>query len=148
MNRIYQSIPQQHRIDRADAKREVHQLLETHYVRWPNGERSSVTGRHVRFLSHNSLKAKDRAALFVPPIADLKPAIPLALDDDFAVPLAQFDLAIMSARAVNLLSDQSRALPAVGLSAFHEIAASVDAKGRRCGIEIGLKHVGLRLFRS
>jgi hypothetical protein len=53
--------------------------------------------------------------LFLPAIADLKPALSLALDHDLAVAVAQFDLANVPARAVNLLGDQRRALPAVGL---------------------------------
>jgi hypothetical protein len=73
-------------------------------------------------------------------VADLKPPRLLALDDDLAVALAQFDLANVSARAVNLLGDQSRALDAAARFALRNVAASVDAKSRGRGIEIGLKH--------
>jgi hypothetical protein len=38
-------------------------------------------------------------------MTDLKSARTFALDDDFAVQRAQFDLANVSARAVNLLRD-------------------------------------------
>jgi hypothetical protein len=51
-----------------------------------------------------------REPLFVPPIRGLKPARSLTLDDDLAVPRAEFYLAKMSARAVNLLSDEACAL--------------------------------------
>src|SRR5208337_3569943 len=42
-------------------------------------------------------------ALFVPTIGNLKPSSPLALDNDIAVPRAQFDLSNVSSGAVNLL---------------------------------------------
>jgi hypothetical protein len=48
-------------------------------------------------------------------VANLKPTRSLALDDDLAVPRAQFDLANVSARVVNLLGDQGRALWAAEL---------------------------------
>jgi hypothetical protein len=68
------------------------------------------------------------------------PAPALALDDDLAVPQAQFDLANLSACAVNLLGYQRRALQAATRSAPRNVAASVDANGRRRGIEVRLKH--------
>jgi hypothetical protein len=43
--------------------------------------------------------------LFSPSITDVKSARAFALDDDFAVPQAQFYLANVSARTVNLLGD-------------------------------------------
>ena len=48
--------------------------------------------------------------LFMPAIANLKAASSLPLDSDVAVLRAQFDLANLSAGAVNLLGDQGRAL--------------------------------------
>ena len=75
-----------------------------------------------------------------PAIRNLKPARALPLDDDLAVPFAGFDLANVSARAVNLLGDQGRALTAVGFFASRNVFASVDANFCRCGIEVGLKH--------
>jgi len=53
------------------------------------------------------------------------------LDDNVAKLLAQFDSANVSARAVNLLGDQGRALPALGLFTPRDVSASVDAKTRR-----------------
>jgi len=41
-------------------------------------------------------------------VANLKPAKALAVDDDLAVSLAQFDLANMATRAVNFLGDHLR----------------------------------------
>jgi hypothetical protein len=78
--------------------------------------------------------------LFIPAIRNLQSATPLALDDDLAVVRAQFDLSNVTARAVNLLGDQSRALQAAGLLALRDVAASMDAEGLRLGIEIGLEH--------
>jgi hypothetical protein len=52
--------------------------------------------------------------MFSSPIANLKPASPLAIDDDLAVPRAQFDLA-NSAGAVNLRGDQGRVSGSAGL---------------------------------
>jgi hypothetical protein len=49
-------------------------------------------------------RALDRASTRFSSITDLKPARSLALDDDL-VHRAQFDLAKVSARAVNLLRD-------------------------------------------
>jgi hypothetical protein len=46
---------------------------------------------------------------YVAPIANLKVARSLALDDNFAVPPAQFDPSNVAARAVNLIGDWSRA---------------------------------------
>jgi hypothetical protein len=77
--------------------------------------------------------------LFVPPIANLEAARPLALDDDLAAQKAQFDLANVTARAVNLLGDQRRAIQASASLALHNVFASVDAKSRRRGIEVRQK---------
>ena len=46
----------------------------------------------------------------------------------------------MSAGAINLLGDQGRALQAAASLASRHVAASVNAKRGRCGIEIGLQH--------
>jgi len=82
-------------------------------------------------------------ALFVPTIGNLKPSSPLALDNDIAVPRAQFDLSNVSAGGVNLLGDQRRALPGSGRFAFRDVAASMDAESRWCGIEIGLQQISV-----
>jgi len=79
-------------------------------------------------------------ALFAPAIGYFKAARSLALDDDVAVPLAQFDLADVAARAVNLLCNQSRALPALELFALRDVAAPMDAESSRLGIEVGVEH--------
>jgi hypothetical protein len=83
----------------------------------------------------------------ISPVLDFKPARPLALYDDFAVPLAQFDLPNMAAGAVNLLGDQSRAGKAAAFLAFGEVAASVDAKFCRSGIEVRLQHTTAQIPR-
>jgi len=72
-----------------------------------------------------------RRTLSIPPIRDLKTARPLALNDDLAVPLAQFDLANVSARAVNLFGDQGRAFWASAFFTSRCAFASVDAEGCR-----------------
>ena len=79
-------------------------------------------------------------ALFAPPIANLKPASPLALDDDVAVQRAQFDLAKVTASGIDLFRNQGRAFSAVACSTRRSVAASVYANGRWFGIEIGLQH--------
>jgi len=58
------------------------------------------------------LLTRDRpeGTLLVPSVANLKSARPLSLDHSFAVQRAQFDLTNVTARAVNLLGDQGRAL--------------------------------------
>jgi hypothetical protein len=61
-----------------------------------------------------------------------------------AVPQAQFDLSNVAARAVNLLGDQSGALQASASRASRNVAASVNANGCRCGIEVRLKHASDR----
>jgi hypothetical protein len=73
-------------------------------------------------------------------IRNVGAAVTLALDDDFAVQRAQFDLANVPARAVNLLGDQGRALRAAASFASRHVPASVDANGRWRGVEIGLEH--------
>ena len=50
--------------------------------------------------------------LFVPPIANLKTASTLALDDDFAVQRAQLDLSNMTTSGIDLFRNQRRALSA------------------------------------
>jgi len=73
-------------------------------------------------------------------IANLKTARTLALDDDFAVQRAQFDLANMTTSGIDLFRNQSRAPRASASFAPRNVAASMDANGRRRGIEIGLQH--------
>jgi hypothetical protein len=62
------------------------------------------------------------------------------------VPPAQLDLAAVAAGNVNLLCSQSRARQANAGLAFGNVAATMDADGRRSGIEIGLKHIRTRLL--
>ncbi len=81
-----------------------------------------------------------RFALLSPSVANLKPASPLALDDDSAMLRAQFDLANVTASGIDLFSDQGRALLAVACSARRNVSASVDANCRRRGIEVGFEH--------
>ena len=78
--------------------------------------------------------------LFVPSVANLKAARPLARNDDLAVPQAQFDLSNVSASAVNFLGDESRSLLASELFTPRIVSAPMNANGRRRGIEIWLKH--------
>jgi len=52
-----------------------------------------------------------RASLFVTLVANLKPARALALDEDFTVQRAQFDLANVTASSVDFFRDQRRASP-------------------------------------
>lgn len=58
---------------------------------------------------------------------DLQAEFALALNDDFAVLRAQFDFSDVSARAVNLLGDQSRAFRAAARYALRHVSASMDA---------------------
>ncbi len=76
----------------------------------------------------------------IPPVANLKTALSLALDDDLAVLRAQFDLSNVTASSIDLLRDQRRALQAAACPARRNVAASVDANCRRSGIEVRLKH--------
>src|SRR5208282_3697478 len=62
---------------------------------------------------------------FVPPIRNLQASRSLALDDDLAVPRAQFDLPNLSASV---------------FFAFRDVAAAMNAKSFRRMIEIGLQH--------
>jgi hypothetical protein len=71
---------------------------------------------------------------------DLQAASTFALDDDFAVQRAQFDLANVSAGAVNLLGYLGRALQTTASFVLQDAAASVDANRRRFGVEVRLKH--------
>jgi hypothetical protein len=64
----------------------------------------------------------------------------LALNDDLAVPLAQFDLSNMAAGGVNLLGDQGRAGNATASLAFGDVTASVDAYCSGFGLKIRLEH--------
>jgi hypothetical protein len=52
----------------------------------------------------------DTGALFISAIANLNTARMLALDDDFAVQRAQFDLANVTASGIDLFRNQRRAL--------------------------------------
>ena len=65
----------------------------------PSWRRAGVDSLARSFLL--SLGSEDRAegTLFVPPVANLKTARTLALDDDFAVLRAQFDLANVTAHS-------------------------------------------------
>jgi len=59
------------------------------------------------------MRATSRPArLFVTSVGNLQTAGTFALDNDFAVPLAQFDLPNVTAGAVNFFGDQRRALQA------------------------------------
>jgi hypothetical protein len=91
------------------------------------------------FYRTNAERERAARALFVACVANLKPACSLALDD-FSVQRAQFDLANVAARAVSLLSDQSRALQAAARSALRNVFAAVDANFCQSGIEVRLKH--------
>jgi len=86
------------------------------------------------------VKPRRASLLFGLSIADLQPASTFTLDDDFAVTQAQFDLANVAARAVNLLGDHGRALRASARFALRDVAASMDAESLRFGIKVGLKH--------
>ena len=79
-----------------------------------------------------------RASFHFPTVANLKAASLLLLDNDFAVLRAQFDRSNLSVGAVNLLGDQGRAFAASVCFTFRDVAASVDAKKSRRGIEIEL----------
>jgi hypothetical protein len=57
-----------------------------------------------------------------------------------AVPLAEFDLSNVTTRRIYLFRYQRRAVQAGARFARRDVFASVDANGRRGGIEIGLKH--------
>jgi hypothetical protein len=83
---------------------------------------------------------KRRHRLFVPSVANLKPARALALDDDLAMQRAEFDLANVTTSSIDLLRNQRRALVATACSARRNVFASVNANGGRRGVEIGLKH--------
>jgi hypothetical protein len=99
-----------------------------------------VAGLHIRFLSHNSLKAKGGAALFVTSVGNLKTARPLALDNDLAVERAQFDLPNVTASDVNLFRDQRCALQAATGLALRNVLAAMYHNRSRCGIEVWLEH--------
>jgi len=81
-----------------------------------------------------------RRGLSVTTITNLEAAGAFALDHDFTVPQAQFDLANMSACAVNFLGNESRALPASELLTFRDVAASMDAESSGRGVEVGMQH--------
>jgi hypothetical protein len=71
-----------------------------------------------RFLIADSDRSiEQRRALFVAPIANLKAAGARTLDNDIAMPRAQFDLPNVSPGTVNLIGDQSCALQASALFA-------------------------------
>jgi hypothetical protein len=72
--------------------------------------------------------------------ARLARASPLALGDDLAVLRAQFDLANVSASSIDLFRNQGRALKAAARTARRNVAASMDANGRRRGIAVRLEH--------
>jgi hypothetical protein len=103
-----------------------------------------VTPLARSFLLSLEAKTELKGRSFVPPIANLKAAHTLALDDDLAVQRAQFDLANVAASGIDLLRNQGRALGASARFARRNIAASVDANGRGSGIEIRLKHPLIR----
>jgi hypothetical protein len=73
-------------------------------------------------------------------IRNLKTARTLALDDNFAMQPAQFDLANVAASGIDLLRDQGRAFRASARFALRNVTASVDANFCRSGIEVRLKH--------
>ena len=106
---------------------------------------ANVAGRDLecgglRWPVFSLIPLKHRHRLFVPSVANLKTARTLALDDELAVRRAQFDLANVTPSGIDFFSDQGRALQAAARSARRNVSASVDADGRRLGIEIGLKH--------
>jgi hypothetical protein len=75
-----------------------------------------------------ALSTKPCRPLFVASVANLKPASLLALDDDLAMPLTQFDLAKVTASGIDLLRDEGRAPRAVAGSARRDGSASVNAE--------------------
>jgi len=85
-------------------------------------------------------RPRGRGSLFVPPVANLKTASPLALDDDLAVQRTQFDLADVTASGIDFLSDQRCALKATARSALRNEFAAVNTNFCRCGVEVRLKH--------
>jgi hypothetical protein len=76
-----------------------------------------------------------------PAIANIKAAGTLALDDDLAVPRAQFDLPNVSAGAINLLGNKSRAGWTSTSFASRNVAAAVDPNSRCFGIKVRFKHM-------
>jgi hypothetical protein len=73
------------------------------------------------------------ASLVVASVANLKPATPLALGDDAAVPRAKFELSNVPAHSVNFLDDLRNALQAAcirfGLpfgTAFDKLQSSIS----------------------
>ena len=84
--------------------------------------------------SRSAIGRKRRAA-----IRNLKASSTLALDNDVAVPRAQFDLPSLLA-PVNLLGNQGRARPASPDLTLRNITASMNAERCCCGIEVRLKH--------
>jgi hypothetical protein len=101
-----------------------------------------------RFGKRGALTGFATRALFTSPIGNLKTASTPPLDDDLTVPRAQFDLPNVSARAVNLLGYQGRALYAASRLALRNVAASVDANFCRLGIEVRLQHNSLAICES
>ena len=75
-----------------------------------------------------------------PPIRNLHPALALTLDDDLAVPRAQFDLPHVAASAVDLLGNGRCGLSTRPRSALRDVLNRVESDGDRLGIEVGLKH--------
>jgi hypothetical protein len=75
-------------------------------------------------------------------IGDLETVRPLALDDNFTVERAQFDLANVAASYIDLFGDQGRALQAAKRLALRNVFAAVNVNANRCGrrAEVGLKH--------
>ena len=76
----------------------------------------------------------------VPQVGNLQASGALALDDDIAVLRAQLDLPNVATGDVNFLGDQGRALQAPASLAFRDVVAPMDTNGRRCGVEVRLKH--------
>jgi hypothetical protein len=86
-------------------------------------------------------RSRRLSALLVASVANLKPARSLALDDDFAVRRAQFNLANVTTSGIDLLRNQHRALETTARSALRNVFAAVDANFCGRGVEIGLEHV-------
>jgi|SRR5271156_2208233 len=77
---------------------------------------------------------------FIRLFPNLEPAFSLALDDDFAVLGAEFDLTNVTASNIGLFSDQVSALQAAADLALRDVFAAPDANRCGRGIEVRLGH--------
>lgn len=76
---------------------------------------------------------------------ELKATIALALDDKIQMRFAQFNLANMPARGINLFGYQRRPFEALSALVWRNVVRIDRCNGRRCGIEVGLE---LRAFET